>query len=173
MAIVVKDALGKTLKTAGRGAPGAPGAAGKDGKSAYQYAVDGGYTGTEAEFQALMGSGPWVPYNVFNNIVPEIGSISNIISGNYVGTGASTYTINIGFSPKVVFVASYSIYSYDIDVGIFVYNCRGLRINLTSTLIGSVVPADWTSESGITIGDISENIYFNSPGVTYNFVALA
>lgn len=28
--------------------------AGPAGKSAYQYAVDGGYTGTEAEFQALM-----------------------------------------------------------------------------------------------------------------------
>lgn len=31
-----------------------PGPAGADGKSAYQYAVDGGYTGTEAEFQALL-----------------------------------------------------------------------------------------------------------------------
>lgn len=31
------------------------------GSSIYQYAVDGGYTGTEEEFQALMGSGPWVP----------------------------------------------------------------------------------------------------------------
>ena len=27
----------------------------------YDYAVSGGYTGTEAEFLALMGSGPWVP----------------------------------------------------------------------------------------------------------------
>lgn len=33
-----------------RGATGAQGPAGTDGKSAYQYAVDGGYTGTEAEF---------------------------------------------------------------------------------------------------------------------------
>ena len=46
-----------------RGAPGAagtpgkdgsPGAAGKDGKSAYQYAQDGGYTGTEAVFSAKL-----------------------------------------------------------------------------------------------------------------------
>lgn len=37
------------------------GVAGKPGKTAYQYAVDGGYTGTEAEFQAMMGSGPWLP----------------------------------------------------------------------------------------------------------------
>lgn len=27
----------------------------------YDYAVAGGYTGTEEEFQALMGSGPWLP----------------------------------------------------------------------------------------------------------------
>ena len=37
-----------------QGAPGQPGADGDDGKSAYQYAVDGGYTGTEAEFAAKM-----------------------------------------------------------------------------------------------------------------------
>ena len=43
------------------GATGATGAAGANGKSAYQYAKDGGYTGTEAAFQALMGSGPWLP----------------------------------------------------------------------------------------------------------------
>lgn len=43
-----------------RGADGVPGADGQDGqdgsdgKSAYQYAVDGGYTGTEAEFAAKL-----------------------------------------------------------------------------------------------------------------------
>ena len=36
------------------GADGAQGPAGADGKSAYQYAQDGGYTGTEAEFAAKM-----------------------------------------------------------------------------------------------------------------------
>lgn len=43
------------------GAAGATGPQGPTGKSAYQYAVDGGYTGTEAEFQALLSSGPWLP----------------------------------------------------------------------------------------------------------------
>lgn len=39
------------------GATGATGEKGADGKSAYQYAVEGGYTGTEAEFAAkLAGS---------------------------------------------------------------------------------------------------------------------
>lgn len=54
MAVKVKDASGKIAKIAGRGAKG------EDGTSAYDYAVAGGYTGTEAEFQTLMGSGPWV-----------------------------------------------------------------------------------------------------------------
>ncbi len=34
---------------------------GTDGKTAYQYAVDGGYTGTEEDFTALLGTGPWLP----------------------------------------------------------------------------------------------------------------
>lgn len=37
------------------GAQGPAGAAGESGKSAYQYAQEGGYTGTEAEFGALLG----------------------------------------------------------------------------------------------------------------------
>lgn len=52
--IVVKDG-----KVALAGLPAGP--AGADGKSAYQYAVDGGYTGTEEDFKALMGTGPWLP----------------------------------------------------------------------------------------------------------------
>lgn len=40
---------------------GADGADGLPGKSAYQYAVDGGYTGTEDEFKALLAAGPWLP----------------------------------------------------------------------------------------------------------------
>lgn len=45
------------------------GGKGKNGKSAYDYAVDGSYTGTEAEFQALMAQaqnldgGPFLPLN--------------------------------------------------------------------------------------------------------------
>lgn len=50
----------KNLKGA-TGATGATGPAGADGKDAYEYAAEGGYAGTEAEFKALMGSGPWLP----------------------------------------------------------------------------------------------------------------
>ena len=60
---------GAAGQVVGFGADGAPEARsaeelkGPAGKSAYQYAQDGGYTGTEAEFQALIGSGPWVKGN--------------------------------------------------------------------------------------------------------------
>ena len=39
-----------------QGPDGTPGAPGADGKSAYQYAVEGGYTGTEEEFAAKMAT---------------------------------------------------------------------------------------------------------------------
>lgn len=86
MSIAVTDSNGKKINVAGRGLPGsdgAPGAPGADGKSAYQYAVDGGYTGTEEEFQTLLGSGPWVP--LFNNA----GAHNSLYRGKYLG---DTYT---------------------------------------------------------------------------------
>lgn len=50
--------IGPTGKT---GSTGATGPQGPTGKTAYQYAVEGGYTGTEAQFKTLMGTGPWLP----------------------------------------------------------------------------------------------------------------
>ena len=43
-----------TDTTGTNGTNGKDGANGVDGKSAYQYALDGGYTGTEAEFGAAL-----------------------------------------------------------------------------------------------------------------------
>lgn len=40
---------------------GRDGTDGADGRSAYQQAVDGGYTGTESEFKAMLANGPWLP----------------------------------------------------------------------------------------------------------------
>lgn len=39
-----------------KGADGAPGPQGATGKSAYEYAKDGGYTGTESEFAAKLAA---------------------------------------------------------------------------------------------------------------------
>lgn len=49
MSIYVRDAAGNRTKIAGVGLPGPA------GKSAYQYAVEGGFSGTEEEFRAVVG----------------------------------------------------------------------------------------------------------------------
>lgn len=51
MAIYIKDKDGTRKFVAGA----------ISGKSAYEYAVEGGYTGTEAEFQTVLAAGPWLP----------------------------------------------------------------------------------------------------------------
>lgn len=43
-----------TVKNGSKGAAGSAGANGTAGKSAYQYAQDGGYTGTEEEFATML-----------------------------------------------------------------------------------------------------------------------
>lgn len=53
MSIYITDVAGKRSKIAGVGLPGP---AGKDGKSPYQVAVEGGYTGTETEFNLQLAS---------------------------------------------------------------------------------------------------------------------
>lgn len=68
----------------GKGDPGTPGT---DGKTAYQYAVDGGYTGTEGEFQALMGTGPWLPL-AGGEVTGEIGVFRD--SSKQAGVSIST-----------------------------------------------------------------------------------
>lgn len=49
------------IKVNGKFVAGTKGKDGEPGKSAYEYAVEGGYTGTEEEFKTLIGSGPWLP----------------------------------------------------------------------------------------------------------------
>lgn len=46
-----------------KGDTGATGSTGADGKSAYQYAQDGGYTGTEEEFANKLGSDPVIGWD--------------------------------------------------------------------------------------------------------------
>lgn len=47
---------GAAIATVEDGADGKPGTDGADGKSAYQYAVEGGFTGTEAEFSGKLAA---------------------------------------------------------------------------------------------------------------------
>ena len=64
------------------GANGAQGAPGADGKTAYQYAVEGGYKGTEAQFQALLNDIP--------NKQPKLrGSAGQVVGFNTQGAAVA------------------------------------------------------------------------------------
>lgn len=71
-----------------RGAAGSAGQAGKDGKSAYQYAQEGGYTGTEAEFTAKLAA------EKFAN--PNALTFTGAVTGSYDGSAPMTVNIPEG-----------------------------------------------------------------------------
>ena len=66
----------KNLK-GNKGDTGSAGAAGKDGKSAYQYAQDGGYTGTETEFAAKLAAEIPTDSHINELIDTRLGVIEN------------------------------------------------------------------------------------------------
>lgn len=70
------------------GADGAQGPAGTDGKSAYQYAKEGGYTGTEAEFAAKLAEE--MPDKLPN---PNALTFTGAVTGSY--DGSAPLTVNI------------------------------------------------------------------------------
>ena len=72
------------------GATGPAGATGADGKSAYQYAQDGGYTGTEAEFAAKLAK------EKFAN--PNALTFTGAVTGSYDGSAPVSVKIPEGGS---------------------------------------------------------------------------
>lgn len=70
--------IGDTGATGPEGPAGSDGRDGVDGKSAYQYAVEGGYTGTEAEFAAKLAK------EKFAN--PNALTFTGAVSGSYDGS---------------------------------------------------------------------------------------
>lgn len=71
-----------------QGPKGDPGAPGTDGKSAYQYAVEGGYTGTEAEFATKLAQ------EKFAN--PNALTFTGAVTGSYDGSAAVSVEIPSG-----------------------------------------------------------------------------
>ena len=97
------------------GADGATGATGADGKSAYQYAQDGGYTGTETEFaeklaqEQLTGTtDELTPTQVYNAVSAGIPVKVQYLDSTY---GLSSFTaFNVSESMNVI--ASNAILNY-------------------------------------------------------------
>ena len=79
---------GEKGETGARGEKGADGATGADGKSAYSYAQDGGYTGTEAEFAAKLAA------EKLPNPYPL--TFTGAVSETYDGSSAKTIEIPSG-----------------------------------------------------------------------------
>ena len=73
------------------GADGAQGPAGANGKSAYQYAQEGGYTGTEAEFAAKLAQK--MPTTLPN---PNALTFTGAVTGSYDGSAPLEVEISSG-----------------------------------------------------------------------------
>ena len=67
---------------------GIPALKGTDGKTAYQYAVEGGYTGTETEFAAKLAAE--MPDKLPN---PNAITFTGAVTGSYDGSAAMTVNI--------------------------------------------------------------------------------
>ena len=85
-----KPSRGDKGETGAKGEKGDTGATGAAGKSAYQYAVDGGYTGTEAEFAAKLAQ------EKFAN--PNALTFTGAVEGSYDGSEPVTVEIPSGGS---------------------------------------------------------------------------
>ena len=84
-----------------KGADGATGATGADGKSAYSYAQDGGYTGTEAEFAAKLAA------EKLPNPYPL--TFTGAVSETYDGSSAKTIEIPSGGGSSGSYFGVYTV----------------------------------------------------------------
>lgn len=81
---------GPTGATGPQGSKGDTGATGADGKSAYQYAQEGGYTGTETEFADVLAQKTDIPSALPN---PNALTFTGAVTGSYNGSAAVTMNI--------------------------------------------------------------------------------
>ena len=83
-----EDTSGKWELLVKQGDTGATGPEGPAGKSAYSYAVDGGYTGTEEDFAKKMAEQPGSSSSEDSESLPEVGESDNgkvlgVVGGNW------------------------------------------------------------------------------------------
>lgn len=117
-----------------RGATGAQGTAGTDGKSAYQYAVDGGYTGTEDEFAAKLAQE--MPQTLPNpNALTFTGSVTGSYDGSAPlsveipsGGGGSGEAISWRLIRTINIVSGTSTYSFNTDNNGNAFNVKNFLI---------------------------------------------
>lgn len=114
---------GDTGDTGPQGPAGKNGADGTDGKTAYQYAQEGGYTGTEEEFRALMGTGPWLPLS------------GGTLAG---GVGASSLTLIYQDNPNF----NKTLKPYTDNTPALVIEGKNTDDDILGVIFSSVTPTD-------------------------------
>ena len=167
------------------GADGATGATGADGKSAYQYAVEGGYTGTETEFaeklaqEQLTGTtGTLTPKQVYDAVSAGIPvkvqytdskygllsftefnaaeSLSVIVSQTIVySTGACILVVLIGNKTNNIWGFYTTTLAEKKDIPAELPNPNALTIKIGST----TVTYDGSTAQAVTIADGTEVSY--------------
>lgn len=126
------------------GADGSPGKDGADGKSAYQYAVEGGYTGTEAEFAALIASPGAYP------VVDMTADTAELEPNTYYRWGEiSALTVTLGAE----------------IAGITNEYCFEFVSSETATELTVPIPIKWVQEPSIEAGKTYQVSIMNGIGV--------
>lgn len=118
------------------GATGATGEKGTDGKSAYQYALEGGYTGTEAEFSAKLAQE--IPKTLPN---PNALTFTGAVTGSYDGSAPLSVEIPSGGGGS----------AYELPVA-------------SATQLGGVMPVAKTDEMTQAVGVDAEGGLWALPG---------
>lgn len=112
---------GDTGEMGPEGPQGESGPAGADGKSAYQYAQDGGYTGTEEQFASKMAD-EMIP--VLNGTTENPIILAELNTGLYSASGYIKYfsadTDSVYYSHNFLFVHNYN--EYFTSIGLLNYN---------------------------------------------------
>ena len=148
------------------GKNGADGAPGADGKSAYQYAVEGGYTGTEAEFAAKLAR------EKFAN--PNALTFTGAVSGTYDGSAAVTVDIpsggggTTGGGETWRLVQDITLETDDVGTLEFKTDSDGKALNLKKFALICKVKASAAASSYITLNG-KAFLSTASPYQSYNF----
>lgn len=147
---VVDGALGPQGQQGPQGERGPQGPFGDDGKSAYEFAQDGGYTGTKAEFAAKLAAE--IPDTLPN---PRALTFTGAVSGSY--DGSSALTVNIPSAGSGGTSSGNSVFSllgtYDLSAGATTFsladlNCTEIIFVVTETLTASGL---WFQLNGVAV----------------------
>lgn len=154
-----------------QGSKGDPGAPGADGKSAYQYAQEGGYTGTEAEFAAKLAA------EKFAN--PNALTFTGAVTGSYDGSapvsveipsGGGSGDVNHTLAVEVLASGTVTANSTDaVNTGVTLSTLKQYKLFLISVSGASNTGLkNWYTKVGnISIGRVNN---FRAQTILYEFL---